>query len=87
MGLGKGHFFLCPEVGRYGCQNDGLDEANMMVRVGGGGGKKGGREQRKDGEHDGPYLLQTLGGSPASSIASPSFTSPPFSCSGSKSAI
>jgi hypothetical protein len=36
------------EVGRYGCQNDGLDEADMMGRgkkeEGGSGGREGGRE-------------------------------------------
>jgi len=31
------------EVGGYGCQNDGLDKADMMVRK-----KQGGREKRRE---------------------------------------
>ena len=32
------------EVGRYGCQNDGLDE---LVRMGREGGREGGRERER----------------------------------------
>jgi len=33
------------EVGRYGCQDDGLDEADTMGRV---GGREGGGEEREE---------------------------------------
>ena len=33
------------ETGRYGCQNDGLDELDMMEKE---GGRKGGRNRRRD---------------------------------------
>jgi len=41
-------FFL--EVGRYGCQNDGPDEADTM---GSEGGRKGGREGGREGGLEG----------------------------------
>ena len=45
MGGREGGIRFCflVEVGRYGCQNDRLDEADTMVRV---GGREGGREGR-----------------------------------------
>ena len=44
----RGQNFCLLEVGRYRCQNDGLDEADTMARrekwKGGQGGREGGRE-------------------------------------------
>jgi len=42
VGEGEVKILFCVEVGRYGCQNDGLDEADTMGRE---GGRKGGREE------------------------------------------
>jgi len=45
-GLRKGRGNFCGEVGRYGCQNDGLGELDTMVREGGRRGEReGGREE------------------------------------------
>jgi len=38
------------ELGRYGCQNDGIDEADTMVRE---GGREGGVEGRVEGGEEG----------------------------------
>jgi len=56
-GVGRKKRFCA--VGRYGCQNDGVDELGMMVREGGREGKReggrplscfeGGREGRREG--------------------------------------
>jgi hypothetical protein len=45
--VGESEKILFLEVGRYGCQNDGLDEADMMVREGGREGGTGGRSTQK----------------------------------------
>jgi len=37
------------ELGRYWCQNDGLGEADTIVREGGRGRKEGGREGEREG--------------------------------------
>ena len=48
----EGHFFLNSQVEKYGCQNDGLDEADTMVSM---GRKEGGREEgREEGREDVP---------------------------------
>jgi len=53
--VGEGSNFVFWEVGRYGTQNDGLDEADTMGREGGTAGREGrergteGREEREGG--------------------------------------
>jgi len=44
----KGQIVSSSEVERYGCQNDGLGEADMMIKEKGGeGGRKGGKEAKR----------------------------------------